>query len=861
MTEVLGKSRTGAGIICVLVACALLATGQAPQTAAGDAKPAQPPSAGSAEALYNHLRSVGLDAARVYRIRDASLDRAALHITLDDGTIAFTQDVAGHVTGAFFEGDGEVLLIPPNQVERASMTLFTGAAILEERFVTAYFRFNDDTFARLQSLLRPADNPQEFVSQWNQTAQNLAESDALRLLVSFSQTLPLLGGQAQPPDLPAKPLADDRMLHARFQGRKLGNFDLYYDSLAPEQIWAAQLKAVEGANYYDVWASVALKQQGTEDVNGVTGEQGLPGPVSVSSYKIRAQVKPPTQLNVEAWLQLEAHQSGQRAVLFELSRFLQITQVDADGHAIEFIHNPALEGTQRARRGNDIVAVVFPQPLQAGQKMILHFVYGGEVLSEAGGGLLYVGARGTWYPNLGLSMANFDLEFHYPANWTLLATGKRTLRVAGDPPLDLEGEQVSHWVSERPIPVAGFNLGKYERAVARAGDIVVETYAASGVEHAFPKGPPEAVAPALPAPPGVREAPLLITPPSPSPARNAQAVADRSARAIDFYARRFGPYPYSELALTQMPGDISQGWPGLVFLSSLSFLSPVERSHFHMTPLDAALNESVVAHETAHQWWGDLITWGSYRDQWIVEALANYSSLMLLESDDPSQFRAVLGKFRNDLLQKNSQGVSLMEAGPVTLGSRLSCSRFPDGYEVISYGRGTWLLHMLRTMMGDAERKTGAGPVASGGQPQEEPFMRALRKLREEYQGKSITTRDLMRAFEQELPPSLWYEGRKSLDWFYQGWVNGTAIPRFDLQGVKYADRTGSTLVTGTILQKSAPQDLVTSVPLYAALPGRSVLLGRVFADGPETQFRFSAPAGTRKVVLDPNQTVLARGK
>ncbi len=807
---------------------------------------------------------MGLDASRVYRIRDASFDRAAFHITLDDGTIAFTQDVAGRVTGAFFEGDGEVLLIPPNQVERASMARSTGAAILEERFATAYFRFNDDTFAELQSYLRPADNTPEFISQWDPTAQNLAESDALRLLVSLSRFLPVSGGQAQPAGLQGNPASDDRMLHVRLQGRKLGTFDLYYDSLASEQIWAGQLKTVEGASYYDVWTSFALNQrrgQG-EDINGVTGEEGVAGSINVSRYKIRAEVKPPTQLNAEASLQLEVRQGGQRAVLFELSRFLPVTQVDADGHPVEFIHNPALEGTQRARRGNDLVAVIFPQPLQAGQKMVLRFVYGGQVLSEAGGGLLYVGARGTWYPNLGLAMSNFDLEFRYPAGWILVATGKHGDADPGELPANLaEGEQVSRWVSERPIPVAGFNLGKYVRAVARAGDVTVETYAASGVERAFPKAPAEAVVSALPAPPGVRESPIVVTPPPPSPARNAQPVADRAARAIDFYARRFGPYPYSELALTQMPGAVSQGWPGLIFLSSFSFLSPAERLRLHMNRVDATLSEAVIAHETAHQWWGDLLTWSGYRDQWIVEALANYSSLMLLESEDPSQFRAVMEKFRDDLLQKNKDGTPLMDAGPVTLGSRLSCSQFPAGYEAISYGRGTWLFHMLRNMLRDAEPKPATSRTAPGSQPQDEPFVRTLHKLRDQYQGRSITTRDLVRAFEDELPPSLWYEGHKSLDWFYQGWVQGAAIPRFELQGVKYADKAGSTFVTGTILQKSAPQDLVTSIPVYAMLAGKAALLGRVFADGPETQFHLRAPAGTRKIVLDPNRTVLSRAK
>lgn len=865
MTEVLRKSRTGAGLIIVLAGCALLATAQPTPNSLGETREAQSVPARSAETLYNQLCTVGLDSARVYRIREASFDRAAFHITLDDGTIAFTQDVAGRVTGAFFEGDGEVLLIPPNQVERASMALFTGAAILEERFVTAYFRFNDDTFAELQSSLRPADNTQEFVSQWNPTAQNLAEGDALRLLMTFSRMLPVAGGPAPPPSPPAGPTADDRMLHARLQGRKLGTFDLYYDSLAPEQVRAGQLKTVEGESYYDVWASVALNRKGEqrEDVSGVTGEEGFTGLVSISGYKIRAQVMPPTQLKAEAWLQLEIRQGSQRAALFELSRFLTITQVDADGHPVEFIHNPALEGTQRARRGNDIVAVVFPQPLQAGQKKVLHFVYGGEVLSEAGGGLLYVGARGTWYPNLGLAMSNFDLEFHYPAGWSLVATGKHAEVPPGETSPNLgDAEQVSRWISERPIPVAGFNLGKYARAVARAGDVTVETYAASGVERTFPKGAPEVVVPALPASPRVAETPLVIAPPQPSPARNAQAVADRSARAIEFYARRFGPYPYSELALTQMPGTLSQGWPSLIFLSSLSFLSPVERGRLHMSPLDVTLNQIIVAHETAHQWWGDLITWGGYRDQWIMEALANYSSLMLLESDDPSQFQAVMANFRDDLLQKNKQGVPLMDAGPVTLSSRLSCSQFPGGYDAISYGRGTWLLHMLRNMMRDAEQKSGANPAAAAGaHTQDEPFVRALHRLRDEYQGRSITTRDLMRVFEEELPPSLWYEGRKSLDWFYQGWVNGTAVPRFDLQGMRYVGKAGSTTVTGTILQKLAPKDLVTSVPLYALLSGKSVLLGRVFADGPETQFRLTAPAGTRKVVLDPDHTVLSRAK
>src|SRR5580704_9787102 len=77
-----------------------------------------------AESLYLQLGQVGLDPSRVYQVRGAALNRGEIQISLDDGMIGFTQDVMGRITGAFFEGDGEILLVPPNAVERSSMSLF-----------------------------------------------------------------------------------------------------------------------------------------------------------------------------------------------------------------------------------------------------------------------------------------------------------------------------------------------------------------------------------------------------------------------------------------------------------------------------------------------------------------------------------------------------------------------------------------------------------------------------------------------------------------------------------------------------------------------------------------------------------------
>src|ERR1039458_2469184 len=221
---------------------------------AGDETPPERP----AEALYLQLGEVGLDPARVYQVRGASLDRSAVHITLEDGTIGFTQDVMGRITGAFFEGYGEVLLTPPNEVELRSMSLFTGMAILEEHFATAYFRFNDDAASELRPDLRATEKKQEFVERWAATTRNLANADATRLLMTFSRMLPVKGNptSSERADLAPPGNAEDRFLHARLQGTKLGVFDVYFDSAAPEQVQAGQAKAEEnGDSYYNVWTS------------------------------------------------------------------------------------------------------------------------------------------------------------------------------------------------------------------------------------------------------------------------------------------------------------------------------------------------------------------------------------------------------------------------------------------------------------------------------------------------------------------------------------------------------------------------------------------------------------------------------
>jgi hypothetical protein len=639
---------------------------------------------------------------------------------------------------------------------------------------------------------------------------------------------------------------------------KLGTFDVAVDTAVAEEIIVGQAVQNESGAFYDQWAMFPMRSTRKAE------RSFNPDVAVISDFHIRTRVIPPTDIACEASLRMKVNESGERLLIFELSRNLKLLSVTmgegATAQPLEFLQNESIEGSPQRRIGNDFIAVAFPKPLTAGDSFVLNFTYSGAVMQEAGGGLMYVGARGAWYPNRGFWMSNFDLEFRTPAGWKLLATGDPVSQET------VGAEEVSRWRSNRPIPVAGFNLGKYVSAVAKSkSGVLVESFAAKAMEDTFTQGQQRTEIPRF-RPWGSRRNPSADIPLpqayfSPEPARNALAVAQKNAAFIDFMTPKIGEFPFRRLALTQIPGTASQGWPGLVYLSSYVFLTPQERwrgGRVNSDLPDEILFDSVMsAHETAHQWWGDSIFWRSYRDQWIMEALSNYSALLKLEADDPAKFRIVMDAYR-DMLLSDAEGRKMKDAGAVTLGLRLNSSKFPDSYEAVAYGRGTWLIHMLRHMLRDAtaqppRRPKSAAKSAAVTDP-DAAFFAVLRRIRQRFDGKVMSTSDLQHDFAASLPESLRFEGDEELDWFFEYWVGGTAIPRLSLS----KQRINGTTATIVLKQTEAPDLQVTSVPLYAeSATGKLSFVRRVFADGAETDLRVRVPAGTRRLVLDPYHTVL----
>jgi hypothetical protein len=710
------------------------------------------------------------------------------------------------VTGAVFEGEGEVLMVPPNRAERTSLVLFTDSSILEKSFSSAYLRFFDDKLVEeLQAGFRPAEGIQEFIGRWAQAVQTLARIDAL----------PILRAMTNAQD------ASSRYLHLRMGGTRQGVFDVMFDANAQEQFSIGQERMNNQVTYFDIWTSFPMR---SARESGEKDGGHLPR-FNLDNYRMRVTAQPPTELSAEAEFVLTPLRSGQRTITLELSRYLRVSDARAGGQQLEFIQNEAVSGSDLARRGDDLVALVFPVALEKDRPVKVSMSYSGPVMYSAGGELLYVGSRGTWYPNAGPNYSSYDLTFDFPEDWMLVATGKMVSSTAGN------GRKISRFVTEKPIARAGFNLGKFETATALAGNVVIHAYAAKNVEKEL-------------------AARLANAGKHPQPAREVRQIADQAAASVQFLSNQMDPFPYTSLEITQIPGVVSQSWPGLIYLSSLAYLDSDERRALNLRDpyMELLLSRLMLSHETAHQWWGDTVDPVSYRDEWMTEALANYCALLMVEKDNPQAMRTMLDAYKAQLLKDTSNGI-VGSAGPVTLGLRLSSSKFPDAYERVVYGRGTWLIHMLRTMLQKA-----------GGKDDDALFFSALKSLLAKAPDHKISTHDLQLAFEQVLPASLYYENNKSLEWFFDSWINGADVPDFTLDQVNFSASGGKVKVSGVIRESHADKDLVTAVPVYTVDDkGDSRFVAFVFADEAQTSFTLTVPAGTKQILLDPENSLLRR--
>ena len=774
--------------------------------------------------LLQKLNNLTIDPAEIYVLRDTQITRDRVNFYFNRGFIGFMAPVNGEITGAVFEGDGEVLLMPPDSVERQSLAFFTKSPILEEQITFAYLRFTDQTARELMAHARRPDpedpeQPEGFAEKWKPVVARLNPQYSTRILMD------LLGER----DMPC--------FQTYLEGKNLGPFQVQIDERLPEAVRVGGIGYEGGRTYTNLWCSFASRK-GEARLDSL-----LIGSVQVLSYKIETHINADNSLQGRAELELESRSDADRVLVFELARLLKVSQVqDGSGRSLPLLQNPSLAESEVAARGNDWVVVVLPAPHPVGERFRLSFTYEGNVIADVGNGVLYVGKRGSWYPNRGFNpRATYDLMFHYPERLTLVATGERLEERTS------EGLKHSHWVSRQPIPIAGFNLGTYESRKRRVADVDIEVFAAREAEAALEKRHLEVQPPtSLIMHRGAEGTGTFSVVPKPAipldPAALLDRVMDVTTNAVQFFSSLWGPFPYPALEVSQVPGNFGQGWPGLVYLPTLSFLPRSEREQLGLGHTNDDNYDIAVSHEIAHQWWGNEVGWQSYRDQWLSEGFATYAAALYLasEKDGERRFQKLLQDYKAALLTKTPEGGTVESGGPVWLGYRLSNSRNPTGYDSIIYKKACWVIHMLRNLMDDGQAGSG------------KRFFTMLRDFVATYRGQYPSTKDFIRHAEKYMTPVMDVDHDHHLEWFFDDWVYGTGIPAYKVEVSTRRASPKEYVIEGTIEQSDVPRQFEMPVPVIACYgKERKERLGWVVVSDGGAKFRYTTTEKPSRVTID----------
>ena len=518
---------------------------------------------GTAADIARAVRENSFDRDQCYRVRDLTVVKEDIRVYLTDGYLIFSKPVAGRRTAAVFStdvtgGDGEVILLPPDRAERRSLAAFADTPNLDEHIRAAVLLFTGDIYDRLMSQIaaNPANRKAPEMApvldeQWGPVLRNLGASYQVRL------TLDLLAGPAHA----------DHLFAGVFRGATLGTFDLVYDPDNIEQILAGQLNTRNNRLFFDVWSSFPARSARQNPTPLVRDPQ-------LGDYRIDATVAPDLTLNVISHIKVKVKAASLAVAPFEIAREMSVTEVRVDGVPAEVLQAESAR-VNLVRGGNDLFLVVPVEPLRAGREYEFEFHHSGKVIHEAGDHVYYVSSRGNWYPANGHHFSNYDLTFRFPRDLDLVSVGDTVEdRTEGD-------TRVVRRRTSAPVRFAGFNLGDFVHAKVERGGYVVDVCANRKLEpslqpHAAVMSPP-VLSPGA----GIsRRRPDLelsypVQPPTPDPLEHLQKLAGEVASAMEFMTSRFGPPALPHLTVSPIPGTFGQGFPGLIYLSTLVYLKAV----------------------------------------------------------------------------------------------------------------------------------------------------------------------------------------------------------------------------------------------------------------------------------------------
>jgi Peptidase family M1 domain len=792
------------------------------------------PLAAAPDATYTALRNARPDGRKI-AVQGVSLDRDVFHFQFESGTFHLLALVDGRTVGAVFIGRGSYRLTPATPAERRQLALSSGAGegfeSLSDSFDNLVLFFVDDTDAELANkapIEKGSPDPkamQVYEAYLKKQKKDFKTNFHLRVLqdllnapgITTGLFLALIDGQKVPPVLAAVDPngAEDLQLGGRLGGEET----VFY---------------VADSNKGGVWYLSDRKAELATHRPHL--EKRL---ADALDYRIETTVEKGDDLAGIATVRLTSLVPSLRVLPVLLMSRLRIGEASWSA-APAGTAPPAWQPAAWVQEDKDEdadAAVVFPQPLQKGATVLLRLAYRGDkVLRDVGDKNYVVGARESWYPNLGVfsDPAAFELVYRVPAGNEVISVGRKVDEKT-------EGKlAVSTWKTEGQVQVAGFNYGKFKKLEKQDEDSKLQIAVFTN------PGTPDIV----------REINSMGGPDLGSVntnrlAEGAMADGINSARLFSTY---FGPLPQTQVAITQQSNFFfGQSWPSLIFLPYIAFLDGTQRQRLGLTGAKDFVDQ-VGYHEFAHQWWGHLVGAATYRDVWLEEGFAEFSAALAVQHTKGwGEYDRFWNEARKTITGKYpGNAMPHYQAGPITQGLRLGTSRSPSAYQAMIYEKGGYVLHMLRMLMWDNRSPTP-----------DEKFIAMMKDYTATYGGKFATTADFQKIVEKHMVPALNATGDGKMDWFFQQWVYGTEVPRY-VTDLSLKPEGDTWHLTGKITQEGVSPSFRTPVPIYLEFDkGEKIRIGLVGMIGETTKTvdikDLKLPKKPKRALVNGRGEVLAR--
>jgi hypothetical protein len=782
----------------------------------------------NSDPVYRKLREVGL--GQTFRFDNYTLQLDAATFQFQKGTLTVLSAVNGVVTGAIYIGEGHFNLKPVTALDAFEIKRRSGAAEADEDFTEVVFRFTGQERLRFISGLgdqveTPADAATAF-DHWKERVRKRRDE-------ALGFTEQLLHGETMD-NVDADLLAaiynpsHPAFLNAYIRGKKHKDFRFFIRTRVGALPQLDSPEEVALINYDPegmddgVWYLAHLK---SEYLNHTASSQEDRRLFATRGYKIETVISKNDHLFSTATVTFQPLLAGERVLKFALLPNLRVTRVaDDQGTDIYFI--------QESRKNDGSFYAILSSPPETGKQYSITVQYEGDkVLEQAGDGSFYVRARSSWYPNLNGfgEHALYDLTYKVPRKYKVISVGK----------LEQESVEqnyaVSHWVTPKPVAVAGFNYGDYKK-VELADEIT--GYKISGYY--------------------LTELPNNL--------RNYTALQSMAPNAMTKYALEqtraqlqlctffFGKSPYDEISITEQPDfAFGQSWPNLVYLPISAYTDATQRWMLfgNINSKFTGFVQEVTPHEVAHQWWGHAVGWSSYHDQWLSEGFAEFSAGLFLQQAVGGDWRKDYIDFwerlRKRILEKNNYGVAPNEAGPLWMGLRLISPRTESAYQNVTYPKGAYVLQMLRSIMYSP-------------QDQDKPFIAMMHDFVDSHRDRAASTESFKAIAEKHMSKTMDLAGNGRLDWFFDEWVYGTQVPRYHFEYQVLPADGGKVKLHMTVTQSEVDERFVMLVPVFADFGKGMIRIGQMgIAGNSSRSIDVTLPSQPKKVTLNAYKDILER--